>query len=98
MRRINVALILASLFVVGSSAHAQTPAAFRVLFGVTDTGGTRWDGTWKITPASEYRTEPWRFEGVDNVVGDVFHLTTHSGHQRRSARRQRLYSYGQVGG
>ena len=81
MRRINASLILASLLVFGSSAHAQTPAAFRILFGVTDTGGTRWDGTWKITPASECSIEPWRFEGVDNVVGDVFHLTSHPGHQ-----------------
>ena len=34
MRRINVALILTILLVLSSSAHAQTPAAFRVLFGV----------------------------------------------------------------
>jgi hypothetical protein len=36
MQRIKFAFILGILLALGSNARAQTPAAFRVLFGVTD--------------------------------------------------------------
>lgn len=85
MRRINIVSIVAILLALGSSARAQAPASFRILFGVTDTGGTRWDGTVKVSQAGRYTLEPWRFEGVDNIVGDTFHFTTHPGHQGASS-------------
>ena len=47
MKRINVTLILVILLALGGAAHAQSPAAFRVLFGVNDTESTRWDGSFK---------------------------------------------------
>ncbi|MGA3323338.1 MAG: hypothetical protein ABSF45_02610 [Terriglobia bacterium] len=81
MRRINVGLMLTILFVLGSNAHAQTAAAFRVLFGITDTASTRWDGSLKVKQAGQYTLEPWRFEGVDNIDGEIFHLSTHPGSQ-----------------
>ncbi|HXW13920.1 MAG TPA: hypothetical protein VEN79_05360, partial [Terriglobia bacterium] len=65
------------LLVVPSWLYAQAPASFRVLLGVTDSASTRWDGT--ITPkqAGHITTEGWRFEGVDNIDGTLFHLNTH---------------------
>ena len=37
----------------------------------------RWDGTLQVKSAGQYRVEPWRFEGSDNVVGTEFHFSTH---------------------
>jgi hypothetical protein len=79
MRRINFALILTILLVLGSNAHAQTPAAFRVLFGVNDASVTRWDGSLKVRQAGQYSLEPWRFDGVDNIDGELFHFSTRPG-------------------
>jgi hypothetical protein len=76
MRRIQVGLILTILLAASSQASAQTSAAFRVLFGVHDTGTTRWDGSLKVQQAGQYTLEPWRFEGVDNIDGDLFHFST----------------------
>jgi len=80
MRRINVALILTVLLVLGSTARAQTPAAFRVLFGVNDITTTRWDGSLKVMQAGQYSLEPWRFSSSDSVDGNLLHFSTHSGH------------------
>ena len=63
MRRINLVLIPTILLVLGSNAHAQTPAAFRILFGVNDATITRWDGSLKVIQAGQYTLEPWRFDG-----------------------------------
>jgi hypothetical protein len=76
MRKIKFALLPAILLALGSSAHAQTPAAFRVLFGVTDTAVTRWDGSFKVIQAGQYTLEPWRFEGTDSIVGELFHFSS----------------------
>jgi hypothetical protein len=76
MRRIQFALLLTILLELGGSAHAQTPAAFRILFGVTDTAVTRWDGTFKVQQAGQYTLEPWRFDGNDNIDGELFHFST----------------------
>ncbi len=81
MRRISVALILTILLVFGSNAHAQAPAAFRVLCGVTDATPTRWDGSLKVKNAGPFTLEGWRFEGDDSVNGNHFHFST------RAARR-----------
>jgi hypothetical protein len=80
MRRIKFAFILAILLVLSGSARAQTPAAFRILLGVTDTSVTRWDGSLKVTQAGQYSLEPWRFEGADSINGELFHFSTHPGH------------------
>ena len=79
MRRISIAFILAIVIVFSNSAYAQTAAAFRVLFGVTDSAPTRWDGSVMAMQAGQTKLEPWRFEGIDNIAGDQFHLTTHPG-------------------
>ncbi len=76
MRRINCALFALALSVISARLQAQTPASFRVLFGVTDTTPTRWDGTFKVLGTGQYSLEPWRFEGVDNVVDPQFHIAT----------------------
>src|SRR5271169_4519052 len=79
MRRFIAILTLVIPVVLSLNAIAQGPAAFRVLMGVTDTTGTRWDGTFKITQAGQYTLEPWRFAGSDNLVGQFFHISTHQG-------------------
>jgi hypothetical protein len=79
MRRFITTLLLLILFFSSINAHAQGPAAFRVLVGVTDTSGTRWDGTYKITGVGQCTLEPWRFAGSDNIVGEFFHMATHQG-------------------
>lgn len=76
MRRISVALVIAIMLALGSHAHAQTPAAFRVLFGGADTSITRWDGSLKVVEAGQYRLEPWRFTDGDNIDGDLFHFSS----------------------
>ena len=81
MRRIRVALVLLILFVPGRNLHAQAPATFRVLCGVTDAIPTRWDGSLKVKNAGPFTLEGWRFEGDDSVNGNHFHFST------RAARR-----------
>jgi hypothetical protein len=79
MRRISAGLILTILLLLVSSARAQTPAAFRVLFGVNDSLVTRWDGSIKVTQAGQYSLEPWRFETTDKVDGDLFRFSSRPG-------------------
>lgn len=76
MRCSKVVLILFTLHALGSTAHAQTAAAFRVLFGVNDATMTRWDGSLKVVHAGQHSLESWRFEGADDIVGDLFHFST----------------------
>ncbi len=76
MKRANIVFITAILIAFVSPARAQTPAAFRVLFGVNDNAPTRWDGTLKVTDAGRYTVEPWRFQGDDKVEGDQYHIST----------------------
>ena len=78
MRRFNIVLILTILLALSDNAHAQTAAAFRVLFGVNDASTTRWDGSLKVIQAGQYTLEPWRFEATDNIVGEIFHFSTRS--------------------
>src|SRR6202051_2655680 len=60
-----------------SLSFAQAPASFRILFGVTDSASTRWDGTITAKQAGDFTTEGWRLEGVDNIDGGLFHFSTH---------------------
>ena len=59
------------------SPQGLHPASFRVLLGVTDTSSTRWDGAIEARETGAIKTEGWRFEGVDNFNGNLFHLSTH---------------------
>ncbi len=79
MRRIHLhlILILLSLVLFNGMTSAQTPAAFRVLFGVNDVTPTRWDGSLDVLEAGRYRLEPWRFDDIDNIDGNQFHMSTH---------------------
>jgi len=76
MKRFLQVLII-GLIASTSALYAQAPAAFRVLLGVTDSATTRWDGTVTTKQAGNITTEGWRFEGVDNIDGTLFHLNTH---------------------
>ncbi len=78
MRRIILAFIFVALLTL-SGARAQTPAAFRVLLGVNESGPTRWDGSLQVTQAGPYRLDQWRFEGTDDIDGNVFHVSNHPG-------------------
>ncbi len=64
------------LLLLGGNARAQTPAAFRVLFGVSDATPARWDGILKVEQAGTYNLEPWRLEGRDNIDSEFFYLST----------------------
>jgi hypothetical protein len=65
------------LLLLSSLSSAQAPASFRVLFGVTDSTSTRWDGTITAKQAGNFTIEGWRLEGVDNLDGNLFHFSTH---------------------
>jgi hypothetical protein len=75
-RELKVLPVLA-LLMFSSLSFAQAPASFRVLFGVTDSATTRWDGTITAKQAGNFTTEGWRLEGVDNIDGNLFHFSTH---------------------
>jgi hypothetical protein len=79
MRTAKSLVIFLSVLTFGSNAGEQTPAAFRVLFGVTDAAPTRWDGSIKVNDAGQYTLESWQFEGTDNTDGELFHFSTHHG-------------------
>jgi hypothetical protein len=61
------------------------PASFRVLLGVNDANPTRWDGSITAREAGATTSEGWRFEGVDNINGSIFHISTHPGRGFNSA-------------
>jgi hypothetical protein len=77
VKRATLILLTAVLSLAGTVVHAQGPASFRVLLGVTDSASTRWDGTITARQAGNFKAEGWRFEGVDNIDGSLFHLNTH---------------------
>jgi hypothetical protein len=57
--------------------HAQSTASYRVLFGVTDTAPTRWDGTFSGERVGKITANEWKFVAGDNIDGQVFHFSTH---------------------
>jgi hypothetical protein len=77
MKRLIISLFGFTLLAFGSALQAQTSASFRVLLGVTDTSTRRWDGTISATQAGSLTLDGWRFEGVDNINGNLFHMATH---------------------
>jgi len=50
-----------------SVASAEEESAFRILFGMTDREGTKWDGALAISPGAIARIEPWRFDEDDKI-------------------------------
>jgi hypothetical protein len=79
MPRRTLVFVLIALPLFIRPARAQTPAAFRVLFGVNDNEPGRWDGNLQVTEAGQYTLEPWRFEGDDKIEGDHYHISTRVG-------------------
>src|SRR5438270_202273 len=58
--------------------HAAGAAGIRILFGMTDTKETRWDGSLSVQGGHVAAIEPWRFENDDALIGDGgWKLTTH---------------------
>jgi hypothetical protein len=70
------------LFCCNGILYAQTGAAYRVLFGVTDTSEKRWDGSLQVKSVGPYELEPWRFDEFDRIDpdGTHFRLSTHHAH------------------
>jgi hypothetical protein len=73
----RASIVVAAAGLLTAALRAQTAASFRVLLGVTDTAVTRWDGTVSARNGGSCELQPWRFEGVDNISGSLFHLSTH---------------------
>ena len=62
---------------LGIPLHAQSTVSYRVLFGVSDTAPTRWDGTFSGERVGKITAEEWKFVAGDNIDGQVFHFSTH---------------------
>jgi Protein of unknown function (DUF3604) len=58
------------------SLHAQSTVSYRVLFGVTDTAPTRWDGTFSGERVGKITANEWKFGAGDNIDGQLFHFST----------------------
>src|SRR5262245_28043780 len=50
-----------------SGAAAEEESAFRILFGVTDSESTKWDGALVVSPGAIAGIEPWRFDEDDKI-------------------------------
>ena len=57
--------------------QAQGAVAVRVVFGLTDTAETRWDGSATVRAGHIAEIEPWRFEGADAIQGNSWTASTH---------------------
>jgi hypothetical protein len=77
MNKTNFPCATFALLLLTTCLQAQTPASFRVLLGVTDSQTTRWDGTFRATGVRDAALDGWRFEAVDRINGNLFHLSTH---------------------
>ncbi|HEX4595582.1 MAG TPA: hypothetical protein VH157_14960 [Bryobacteraceae bacterium] len=69
--------IAALLLLGGFWLHAQTAIGVRVLFGLTDTADTKWDGSATARAGRIAGIEPWRFEGSDAIRGETWTASTH---------------------
>ena len=77
MKKPHITAVAIATYLLTGSLWAQSAASFRILFGVTDSAPTRWDGTVSIREGGTFELQPWRFEGADGISGGLFHLTTH---------------------
>ena len=57
--------------------QAQAAVGVRVIFGLTDRGETKWDGSATARSGHIATIESWRFEGTDAVHGDSWTASTH---------------------
>src|SRR5437773_1155385 len=57
--------------------QAQAAVGVRVVFGLTDTSPTKWDGSASVRAGHIAAIEPWRFEGADAVNGNSWIASTH---------------------
>ncbi len=51
-------------------AMADEEVSFRILFGLTDSSSTKWDGSLTVTAGTVARVEPWRFD-VDDRIDEI---------------------------
>ncbi len=70
--RISSLLLLAAFCL-----QAQGAVGVRVVFGLTDRGETKWDGSATARSGHIATIEPWRFEGTDAVQGTSWTASTH---------------------
>ena len=57
--------------------HADAAVGVRVIFGLTDTAATNWDGSAAARSGHIAEIEPWRFEGPDSIQGNSWTASTH---------------------
>ncbi len=62
-------LAIASLLGLVFCLPARPAAGVRVLMGVGDQAGTKWDGEVSVAGAKVQSVEPWRFDGADRMTG-----------------------------
>jgi hypothetical protein len=77
VKRTLIALLGYAAFALGITLHAQSTVSYRVLFGVTDTSPTRWDGTFSGERVGKITANEWKFVAGDNIDGQLFHFSTH---------------------
>ncbi len=59
------------------SLHCYAATGVRVVFGLTDTSETRWNGSATVRAGHLAEIEPWRFEGNDAIQGNSWTASTH---------------------
>jgi hypothetical protein len=77
MKKALVAILSYLPLALATTLHAQSTVAYRILFGVTDTASTRWDGTFSAERVGTLKAVPWKFIAGDNIDGQLFHFSTH---------------------
>jgi len=66
------------MLAAGLSAEPQSAAGVRLVLGLTDKSGTKWDGSVSAEGARITAVDPWRFEGDDAVLdGNSWRVSTH---------------------
>ena len=77
MKKTLIALLSYVPLALSVTLHAQTTVSYRVLFGVSDTAPTRWDGTFSGERVGKITATEWKFMAGDNIDGQLFHFSTH---------------------
>jgi hypothetical protein len=77
MKKTSIALLGSLSLALAATVHAQSTVSYRVLFGVSDTAPTRWDGTFSGERVGNITVNEWKFVAGDNIDGQLFHFSTH---------------------
>lgn len=77
VKKTLIALLSYFPLALSITLHAQTTVSYRVLFGVSDTAPTRWDGTFSGERVGKITATEWKFLAGDNIDGQLFHFSTH---------------------